>query len=76
MNLFENSRKTCRTELASCIENLGEVDIRRGILQEYSFSPLLFDVVLIPLVTILNETDLRLVARRNLNGRFKAECNK
>ena len=58
VNLFENSKKTWRTELTGYNESLGEVDIRRGIFQGYSFSPLLFVVVLIPLSIILNEIDL------------------
>ena len=44
---------------------LGEVDIKRGIFQGDSFSPLLFVVVLIPLSIILNETDLGYVTSRN-----------
>ena len=44
---------------------LEEVDIRRGIFQGDSFSPLFFVVVLIPLLIILNETDLRYVTSRN-----------
>ena len=54
VNLFENSKKTWRTELTGYNESLGEVNIRRGIFQGYSFSPLLFVVVLIPLSIILN----------------------
>ena len=44
---------------------LEEVDIRRGIFQGDSFSPLFFVVVLIPLLIILNETDLRYVTSQN-----------
>ena len=65
MNLFENSKETWRTELITCKETLGEVDIRRGIFQGDSFSPFLFLVVLIPISIILNETDLRYVTRQN-----------
>ena len=65
VNLFENSKETWRTELIACNESLGEVDIRRGIFQGDSFSPLLFVVVLIPLSIILNETDFGYVASRN-----------
>ena len=65
VNLFENSKETWRTELIACNESLGEVDIRRGIFQGDSFSPLLFVVVLIPLSIILNETDLGYVTSRN-----------
>ena len=65
MNLFENSKETWRTELITCKETLGEVDIRRGIFQGDSFSPILFLVVLIPISIILNEIDLRYVTRQN-----------
>ena len=53
VNLFENSKETWRTELVACNECLGEVDNRRGILQEDSLSPLLFVVVLIPFINNL-----------------------
>ena len=65
MNLFENSKETWRTELITCKETLGEVDIRRGIFQGDSFSPFLFLVVLIPISIILNEIDLRYVTHQN-----------
>ena len=52
-NLFDNSKETWRTEMTACHESLGEVDIRRGIYQGDSFSPLLFAAVLIPLFKIL-----------------------
>ena len=65
VNLFENNKGTCRTELIACNESLGEVDIRRGIFQGDSFSPLLFVVVLIPLSIIVNKTDLRYVTSQN-----------
>ena len=58
VNVFQNSKETWIKELVACNESLGEVDIRRGIFQGDSFSPLLFVVVLIPLSIILNETDL------------------
>ena len=51
--------------MIACNESLGEVDIRRGIFQGDSFSPLLFVVVLIPLSIILNKTDLGYVTSRN-----------
>ena len=65
VNLFENNKETCRTELTACNESLGEFDIRRGIFQGDSFSPLLFVVVLIPLSIILIKTDLGYVTSRN-----------
>ena len=46
-------------------ESLREVDMRRGIFQGDSFSPLLFVIVLIPLSLILHETDLRYAASQN-----------
>ena len=58
VNIFQNSKETWITEPIACNESLGEVDIRRGIFQGESFSPLLFAVALIPLSIILNETDL------------------
>ena len=65
VNLFENSKETWRTELIACNENLGKVEIRRGIFQGDSFSLLLFVVVLIPLSVFLNEAGLGYVASRN-----------
>ena len=65
VNLFENSKETWRTELIACNENLGKVEIRRGIFQGDSFSLLLFVVVLIPLSVFLNETGLGYVTSRN-----------
>ena len=65
VNLFENSNETWRMELIECNESLGEVDIRRGIFQGDSFSPLLFVVVLIALSIILNKTDLEYETSRN-----------
>ena len=65
VNLFENSKETLRTELIACNKSLGEVDIRRGIFQGDSFSPLIFVIVLIPLSIILNKTDLGYVTSRN-----------
>ena len=65
MNLFENSKEKWRTELITCNETLGEVDIKRGIFQENYFSPLLFLVVLILVSVMLYETDLRYVTRQN-----------
>ena len=41
-DLLVNSMKKWRTELTSCSEVLGEVNIRRGIFQGDSLSPLLF----------------------------------
>ena len=65
VNVFQNSIETWKTELIACHESLGEVDIRRGIFQGDCFSPLLFVVLLIPLLIILNETDFGYVTSRN-----------
>ena len=46
VNVSENRKGTWITELIACNERLGEVDIKRGIFQGDSFSPLLFIVVL------------------------------
>ena len=65
VNLFENNNEIWETELTSCNESLGKIDIRRGIFQGDSFSLLLFVVVIIPLLIILNETDVGYVTSRN-----------
>ena len=51
--LLSNSMKTWRTELKSCGESLGDVQIKRGIFQGDSLSPLLFVVALTPMSMIL-----------------------
>ena len=48
--------KNWRVELTCNNENLGEVEIKRGIFQEDSLSPLLFVIALIPLTQILKAT--------------------
>ena len=65
VNLFENKKETWRTELIAYNQSLEEVNIRIGNFQGDSFSPLVFVVVLIPLLIILNETDLRYVTSQN-----------
>ena len=47
--------KSWRVELISGEENLGEANIRRGIFQGDSLSPLLFAVCLLPLTHILRD---------------------
>ena len=44
-----------KTELTSCGETLGLVDIRRGIFQGDSLSPLIFAVCMVPLTKILQD---------------------
>ena len=51
VNLFKSSKETWETELTACNESLGQVDIKREIFQKDNFLPLLFVVVLIPLLT-------------------------
>ena len=51
--LLKHSMKSWKVELSSGKEALAEVNIRRGIFQGDSFSPLLFVIALIPLTLIL-----------------------
>ena len=51
--------KSLRVELTSGEENLGEVNIRGGILQGDSLSPFLLVVFLLPLTYILRDTAKR-----------------
>ena len=53
--LLEESMKLWRVELISGEENLGEVNIRQGIFQGGSLSPLLFAVCMLPLTHILRD---------------------
>ena len=52
--LDKSMDKWC-TELTSCGRPLGMVNIRRGIFQDYSLSPLLFVMALIPLTLVLRK---------------------
>ena len=47
--------KNWATELTSCGENLGKVDIKRGIFQGDSLSQLLFVICMIPLTKVLQK---------------------
>ena len=53
--LIENSMKTWRTTLVAGSTVLGKVNIRRGIFQGNSLSPLLFVLAMIPLTKILRK---------------------
>ena len=50
------SMKHWNTELTASNQRLGNVKIRRGILQGDSLSPLLFVLVMIPLTLVLRQT--------------------
>ena len=54
--MIKNSMHKWKTELTSGNQSLGEVEIRRGIFQGDSLSPLLFVLALIPLTSILRES--------------------
>ena len=53
--LLRNSMKTWQTELTSGGTSLGNVNIKRGIFQGDSLSPLLFIICLIPMTLILRK---------------------
>ena len=63
--LIRNSMKNWRVELTSMGEKLGEVNIRRGIFQGDSLSPILFVMALIPLSIVLNKTKVGYGLRKN-----------
>ena len=65
VNLFKNSNKMWRAKLIAYNESLGKVDFRKEIFWQDFFSPLLFVVVLIPLLITLNEIDLGYVTSQN-----------
>ena len=56
ITFLQKSMVNWKTELTSCRETLGLVDIRRGILQGDSLSPLIFAVCMVPLTKILQDT--------------------
>ena len=56
ITLIENSMTNWKTVLTSNQEVLGTVDIKRGIFQGDSLSPLLFVIIMIPLSLILRDT--------------------
>ena len=55
ITFLQKSMVNGKTELTSCGETLGLVDIRRGIFQEDSLSPLIFTVCMVPLTKILRD---------------------
>ena len=56
IELLEKSMKQWKTNLYAGGSFLGTVDIKRGIFQGDSFSPLLFVIILIPLTMVLRES--------------------
>ena len=56
VTLIENSMESWKTVLTSNQEILGTVDIERGIFQADSLSPLLFLIIMIPVLLILIDT--------------------
>ena len=55
ISFLQKSMVNWKTELTSCGESLGSVDIRRGIFQGDSLSPLIFAVCMVPLTKILQD---------------------
>ena len=55
-SFVNTSMKQWNTELTASNQRLGNVKIRRGIFQGDSLSPLLFVLVMIPLVLVLRKT--------------------
>ena len=52
-DLLNNSMKSWKLELNASGKTLGEVDIRKGIFQGDSLSPLLFVLYMVPLTWLL-----------------------
>ena len=51
-----SSMKKWKTELTSCGQQLGVLNIKRGILQRDSLSPLLFVLCMVPLSLVLRRS--------------------
>ena len=56
ISIISNSMVNWKTILTSGGMALGQVDIRRGIFQGESLSPLLFIVIVLPLTLVLRKT--------------------
>ena len=54
-SFLQRSMRNWKTELTSCGESLGTVDIKRGIFQGDSLSPLIFVMCMIPLSKVLRK---------------------
>ena len=52
---LQRSMRNWKTELTSCGESLGTVNIKRGIFQGDSLSPLIFVISMIPLSKVLRK---------------------
>ena len=61
--LLAESMKSWRVELKNGEENLGEVNIRRGIFQGDSLSPLLLVVCLLPLTHVLTDVHQDIISQ-------------
>ena len=57
ITFLQKSMVNWKTELTSCGKTLGLVDIRRGIFQGDSLSPLIFAVCIVPLTKILQNVN-------------------
>ena len=55
VEFIARSMKTWNEELISCGEFLAKANIRRGIFQGYSLSPLLFVICMFPLIEVLRQ---------------------
>eukprot|EP00795_Rhopilema_esculentum_P003517 gene3517-biopygen1669 len=58
VNFIERSMTNWKVQLTSCGETLGLVNIRRGIFQGDSLSPLLFVICMIPLTEVLRKVKM------------------
>ena len=73
-NLLANSMNGWRTELTSNGQSLGSVDIKRGIFQGDSLSPLLFVITMIPLTLILRKCEVGYSYGNNIKRRCFREA--